>query len=206
MFQQLSRSIASLSNENIHPERTETLQSLIDYIQSKVIINETVRLNFICTHNSRRSHLSQVWAQVMAFHFNIKNVLCFSGGTEATALFPKVAATLENQGFKIQKLSQDNNPVYAIKFSENEPAIIGFSKKFDNAFNPQNEFLAILTCSQADEGCPFIAGAEKRIPVRYDDPKIFDGTILATEKYLERSNQIAIEMHYVFSQIKTNNN
>lgn len=206
MFQQLSRSIASLSNENIHPERTEILQSLIDYIQSKVIINETVRLNFICTHNSRRSHLSQVWAQVMAFHFNIKNVLCFSGGTEATALFPKVAATLENQGFKIQKLSQDNNPVYAIKFSENEPAIIGFSKKFDNAFNPQNEFLAILTCSQADEGCPFIAGAEKRIPVRYDDPKIFDGTILATEKYLERSNQIAIEMHYVFSQIKTNHN
>ena len=206
MFQQLSRSIASLSNENIHPERTETLQSLIDYIQSKVIINETVRLNFICTHNSRRSHLSQVWAQVMAFHFNIKNVLCFSGGTEATALFPKVAATLENQGFKIQKLSQDNNPVYAIKFSENEPAIIGFSKKFDNSFNPQSEFLAIMTCSQADEGCPFIAGAEKRIPVRYDDPKIFDGTILATEKYLERSNQIAIEMHYVFSQIKTNNN
>lgn len=206
MFQQLSRSIASLSNENIHPERTETLQSLIDYIQSKVIINETVRLNFICTHNSRRSHLSQVWAQVMAFHFNIKNVLCFSGGTEATALFPKVAATLENQGFKIQKLSQDNNPVYAIKFSENEPAIIGFSKKFDNSFNPQSEFLAIMTCSQADEGCPFIAGAEKRIPVRYDDPKIFDGTILATEKYLERSNQIAIEMHYVFSQIKTNHN
>ena len=206
MFQQLSRSIAILSNENIHSERTETLQSLIDYIQSKVIINETVRLNFICTHNSRRSHLSQVWAQVMAFHFNIKNVLCFSGGTEATALFPKVAATLENQGFKIQKLSQDNNPVYAIKFSENEPAIIGFSKKFDNSFNPQSEFLAIMTCSQADEGCPFIAGAEKRIPVRYDDPKIFDGIILATEKYLERSNQIAIEMHYVFSQIKTNHN
>ena len=206
MFQQLSRSIASLSNENIHPERTETLQSLIDYIQSKVIINETVRLNFICTHNSRRSHLSQVWAQVMAFHFNIKNVLCFSGGTEATALFPKVAATLENQGFKIQKLSQDNNPVYAIKFSENEPAIIGFSKKFDNSFNPQSEFLAIMTCSQADEGCPFIAGAEKRIPVRYDDPKIYDNTDLQTEKYLERSNQIAIEMHYVFSQIKTNNN
>lgn len=206
MFDQLSQTIASLSNEKILAERKDTLQPLVDYIQSKVIKNEMVRLNFICTHNSRRSHLSQVWAQVMAYHFNVKNVVCYSGGTEATALFPKVAATLENQGFKIQKLSQDNNPVYAIKFSKNEPAIIGFSKEFDNAFNPQSEFLAIMTCSQADEGCPFIAGAEKRIPVRYDDPKVFDGSILETEKYLERSNQMVIEMHYVFSQIKNNNN
>ena len=206
MFDQLSQTIASLSNENILAERKDKLQPLVDYIQSKAIKNEMVRLNFICTHNSRRSHLSQVWAQVMAYHFNIKNVVCYSGGTEATALFPKVLATLENQGFKIQKLSQDNNPVYAIKFSENEPAIIGFSKEFDNAFNPKSEFLAIMTCSQADEGCPFIAGAEKRIPVRYDDPKVFDGTILETEKYLERSNQMVIEMHYVFSQIKNKNN
>ena len=206
MFEQLSQTIAIFSKETILAEREDTLQALVDYIQSKTIKNETVRLNFICTHNSRRSHLSQVWAQVMAYHFNIKNVVCYSGGTEATALFPKVLATLENQGFKIQKLSQDNNPVYAIKFSENEPAIIGFSKEFDNAFNPKSEFLAIMTCSQADEGCPFIAGAEKRIPVRYDDPKVFDGTILETEKYLERSNQMVIEMHYVFSQIKNKNN
>jgi arsenate reductase len=206
MFESLSKNIQNLSSLSLSEERKEVLQSLVDYVQSKVNNNQEVRLNFICTHNSRRSHLSQVWSQVMAFHFNIKNIVCYSGGTEATALFPKVAQTLESQGFKIQKLSQDNNPVYAIKFAKNEPSIIGFSKAFDDTFNPESDFLAIMTCSQADEGCPFIAGAEKRIPVRYDDPKVFDGTDLQSEKYLERSIQIASEMKYVFSQIQTNSN
>ena len=59
-----------------------------------------------------------------------------------------------------------------------------------------------MTCSTADEGCPFIAGAEKRFPIRYDDPKTFDGTELMNEKYTERSLEIASEMFYVFSQLK----
>jgi arsenate reductase len=139
----------------------------------------------------------------MAFHFGIKNVFCYSGGTEATAMFPKVGETLGNQGFEIQKLSQESNPVYAVKFDENEPAIICFSKKFDDAFNPTSEFGAIMTCSSADEGCPFIAGAEVRLPIRYDDPKAFDGTDLMNAKYAERSLEIASEMYYVFSSIKS---
>jgi arsenate reductase len=206
MFEFLSHSIKEISLIAVPDSRKVILQPLIDYIQNKVDKNQVVRLNFICTHNSRRSHLSQVWAQTMAFYCNIKNVECYSGGTAATALFPKVVATLETQGFKIQKISQEANPIYAIKFSENELSIIGFSKEFDNFFNPKSGFLAIMTCSQADEGCPFIAGAEKRIPVRYDDPKAFDETDLQTEKYLERSTQIASEMYHVFSQIQTNNN
>jgi arsenate reductase len=206
MFEFLSHSIKEISLIAVPDSRKVILQPLIDYIQNKVDKNQVVRLNFICTHNSRRSHLSQVWAQTMAFYCNIKNVECYSGGTESTALFPKVVDTLETQGFKIQKISQEANPIYAIKFSENELSIIGFSKEFDNFFNPKSGFLAIMTCSQADEGCPFIAGAEKRIPVRYDDPKAFDETDLQTEKYLERSTQIASEMYYVFSQIQTSNN
>jgi arsenate reductase len=110
---------------------------------------------------------------------------------------------LGNQGFEIQKLSQESNPVYAVKFDENEPAIICFSKKFDDAFNPTSEFGAIMTCSSADEGCPFIAGAEVRLPIRYDDPKAFDGTDLMNAKYAERSLEIASEMYYVFSSIKS---
>ena len=206
MFEFLSHSIKEILPIPVPDDRKETLQPLIDYIQGKVNKNQEVRLNFICTHNSRRSHLSQVWAQTMAFYCNVKNVVCYSGGTAATALYPKVISTLETQGFKIQKISHEINPVYAIKFSDNEPSVIGFSKEFDNFYNPKSDFLAIMTCSQADEDCPFIAGAEKRVPVRYDDPKAFDQTELQTEKYLERSTQIANEMYYVFSQIQTNNN
>ena len=79
---------------------------------------------------------------------------------------------------------------------------IGFSKAYDDDFNPKSGFAAIMTCSQADGGCPFIAGAEKRIPITFEDPKISDGTPQQKETYLERSLQIGTEMFYVFSQIK----
>lgn len=202
MFENLSKTIKSVAEIPVSEERKEILNALVDYIQSKVTNHEEVRLNFICTHNSRRSHLSQIWAQTMAFHFGIKNVFCYSGGTEATAMFPKVGETLQNQGFQIEKLSEEKNPVYAVKFDENEHSLICFSKVFDATFNPQSHFAAIMTCSQADEGCPFIAGAEKRLPIRYDDPKAFDETEFMNAKYAERSLEIASEMHYVFSQIK----
>lgn len=202
LFPEIENVINTIDIKNISTERKTILQPLIDFIQAKVSSQEQIRLNLICTHNSRRSHLSQVWAQTAAAYFNIKNVFCYSGGTEATALFPMAAKTLEKSGFKIKTISEGSNPIYAIKYSENEHPIIGFSKTYDDDFNPQSEFAAILTCSQADGGCPFIAGAEKRIPITFEDPKAFDNTPQQAEKYQERSLQIASEMLYVFSQIK----
>jgi len=198
----LQKIIDQISLKYISPERKAVLQPLVDYIQNKANNQQEIRLNFICTHNSRRSHLSQIWAQTMAFHFNVSNVFCYSGGTEATAMFPKVVDILRHQGFQIQKLNDAENPVYSVKFDENENSIICFSKTFDDSFNPQSQFAAAMTCSSADEGCPFIAGAEKRLPIRYNDPKAFDGTDLMDEKYLERSIEIASEMYFVFAQIK----
>ena len=191
-----------LLQENSSEERTFLLQPLIDYVQQKTNNQLPININFICTHNSRRSHLAQVWAQVAAAHFQIPNVVCYSGGTEETALFPKVAKTLKDQGFEIHKISSEPNPVYAIKFDENASPIIGFSKKYDHPFNPSSGFAAIMTCSQADGGCPFIAGAEKRIPITFEDPKISDNTAEQVQVYAERSLQIASEMFFIFSQIK----
>jgi arsenate reductase len=202
MFENLSKTIQSIAEISVSEERKVVLKPLADYIQNKVNANEEIRLNFICTHNSRRSHLSQIWAQTMAFNFGIKNVFCYSGGTEATALFPKVAETLTHQGFQIEKVSQEQNPVYAVKFDDNEHPIICFSKTYFDAFNPKSNFAAIMTCSNADEGCPMVFGAEARFPIKYDDPKAFDGTEVMNEKYKERSLQIASEMQYVFSEIK----
>lgn len=202
MFQEINNNIQSFSSERISEERKEALKPLADYIQHKVTFGETIRLNLICTHNSRRSHLSQIWAQTMAFHFGIKNVFCYSGGTEATAMFPKVPETLSNQGFQIHQLSESENPVYAVKYTENESPVICFSKTYNNEFNPKNKFGAIMTCNNADEGCPLVLGAEARFPIKYDDPKAFDGTDLQTQKYAERSLEIAQEMWWVFKSIK----
>lgn len=202
MNQTILETIESISIDSITEERKTVLQPLADYIQNKIEADQTIRLNFICTHNSRRSHLSQIWAQTMAFHFNIKNVFCYSGGTEATAMFPKVAETLENQGFQIQKLSEAQNPVYAIKYAKNEAPIICFSKEYSNEFNPKKEFGAIMTCNNADEGCPLVIGAEARFPIKYDDPKASDNTPEQTKVYAERSLQIATDMFFIFSKVK----
>jgi arsenate reductase len=146
--------------------------------------------------------LAQVWAQFFATYFGFKDVLCYSGGTESTAVYPQIIETLKHQGFKIDKLSQEFNPVYFLKFNDNHHPLILFSKSFDHEFNPQDNFTAIMTCSDADENCPLIPGAEKRIPLTYQDPKVFDNTDFEENGYKERSMQIASEMYYVFQYIK----
>lgn len=202
MLSKLTKTIKALDISVISDDRKHSLEPLIEYIQKKVESSEMINLNFICTHNSRRSHLSQVWAQTMASFYGIKNVYCYSGGTEATAMFPMIAKTMANQGFQVDPLSGGNNPVYSIKFSDNEHPVICFSKTFDDAFNPKSEFAAIMTCSHANENCPMVFGSEARIPITFEDPKAFDGTPQQAEKYLERSIQIATELKLVFSKIK----
>ncbi|WP_426484617.1 low molecular weight phosphatase family protein [Flavobacterium sp. 2] len=202
IYPQIENTVKAFDFRQISEDRKAVLQPLIDFIQTKVDSKLETRLNLICTHNSRRSHLSQVWAQTAAAYYDIKNVSCYSGGTEATALFPMAAETLKDSGFNIKTLSEGSNPVYSIKYSADELPVIGFSKTYDDDFNPESGFAAIMTCSQADGGCPFIAGAEKRIPITFEDPKISDGTPQQKETYLERSLQIGTEMFYVFSQIK----
>lgn len=201
LFLEIENFINQLKPQTISNERKLVLQPLIDFIQLKVLNNQEIRINFICTHNSRRSHLSQIWAQTMANYFSIKSVFCYSGGTEATALFPVVVTTLQNSGFKINPISGGDNPIYNIKYTNNSHPIIGFSKKLDDGFNPKSKFAAIMTCDTANEACPFVPGAEKRIPITFEDPKEFDNTPQQAEKYNERSTQIATELFYVFSKI-----
>ena len=201
MFKEIKNNIKELKRYTPDETRSVVLQSLIDFIQEKRDEDEPINLNFVCTHNSRRSHLSQIWAQTLAAYFEVPKVSCYSGGTEATALFPKVVETLESSGFKINRLSEGKNPVYAIKYGANSLPVIGFSKTYDDAFNPESNFAAIMTCGHADVNCPFIPGAEKRIPMTFGDPKDFDGTDLQTEKYMERSLEIASQLYYVFSKI-----
>ena len=202
LFEKLQNFVSVIDINYISEERKLILNPLVDFIQNKVDAKEDIRLNFICTHNSRRSHLSQIWAQTMAHYFDIDRVFCYSGGTEATALFPKIVDTLKQQGFQIEKLSESNNPKYAIKYSEKAPPILGFSKLMDDDFNPKSKFCAIMTCDSANEACPLVPGAELRFPITFEDPKAFDNTPQQAEKYNERSLQIATELFYVFSKIK----
>jgi arsenate reductase len=201
VLKKITETIQGIAVNSIPEERKARLQSLIEYIQDKVTMRELTNLNFICTHNSRRSHLAQIWAQTMACYFNIDQLFCFSGGTEATALYPSIKDTLERQGFEFEISSAGKNPHYHLLFSDDAPAIVAFSKKYDAPFNPSSNFAAIITCSHADENCPMIVGAEKRILMSYEDPKKYDNSSQEIEGYAACSIQIACEMYHVFSAI-----
>lgn len=202
LFQEINKYIASLDVDSISANRKVMLEPMIDFIRNKSSANEDIRIQFICTHNSRRSHFTQIWAQTMASYFGINRIFSYSGGTECTSLFLKVAETIKNIGFDVNVISPGSNPVYSINYTDNTHPVIGFSKTIDNHFNPTSAFLAVMTCSQADEACPFVAGAEQRISLPFDDPKIFDDTNQQDEKYNECSRQIATEMYFVFKSIK----
>lgn len=197
----LNSTIEALDLSTLSKDRKNILDLLVAFVQEKRTAQVPVKLHFICTHNSRRSHLSQIWAQAMAAYYNVPNVLSYSGGTEATALYPMVVKTLAKQGFEIHPVSEGVNPVYSIHYSESGLALLGFSKTLDHAVNPSNGFVAIMTCDAADQDCPFIAGADQRIGLTYKDPKVSDGTPQQESVYLERSIQIATELKYVFSRI-----
>ena len=197
----LNSTIEALDLSTLSKDRKNILDLLVAFVQEKRTAQVPVKLHFICTHNSRRSHLSQIWAQAMAAYYNVPNVLSYSGGTEATALYPMVVKTLATQGFEIHPVSEGVNPVYSIHYSESGLPLLGFSKTLDHAVNPSNGFVAIMTCDAADQDCPFIAGADQRIGLTYKDPKVSDGTPQQESVYLERSIQIATELKYVFSRI-----
>ncbi|HYG37906.1 MAG TPA: protein-tyrosine-phosphatase [Cytophagales bacterium] len=202
IFPELSNYIKDLINDfdQISSERKVLLSKLSAFIANKVKNNLPVRLIFICTHNSRRSHLSQIWAQTAAYFYGITGVESFSGGTEATAFNPRAVKAMQKAGFKITFSDNSNNPLYTVEFAEGQ-SIKAFSKKYDAEENPSEDFCAIMTCSHADENCPFIPGASLRLPISYDDPKDFDGTPLEETKYNERCRQIGVEMFYAFSLI-----
>ena len=188
--------------ELIGSERRSQLEKIAHYIKDKVEREDTVNLLFICSHNSRRSIMSQVWAQTAAHHFGLGDkFFTYSGGTEATEFNQSAADCLERVGFKVENPG-GRNPHQLVSFADDIPPIECFSKKYDDDFNPKSKFAAIMTCAQADEDCPLIPGAETRIPIPYEDPGVADGTPREAEKYDERCRQIATEMFYIMSLVK----
>ncbi|PRY10096.1 arsenate reductase [Pontibacter ummariensis] len=179
-------------------ERKELLRQLSDYVREKVTKSEPVQLVYICTHNSRRSHMAQLWAQAAAAYYEVPDVHTFSGGTEATAFNPRAVKAMQELGFAVSAQREDNNPHYEVSYAADTAPVVTWSKRFDDTANPQREFCAIMTCSDADGNCPFVEGAERRIAITYEDPKNFDGTPEEAAKYLERARQIGREMLYVF--------
>lgn len=187
--------------DSISNERKILLEKISSYIADKKAQNNSVNLIYVCTHNSRRSHFGQIWAHVASNYYGVKKINSFSGGTEATAFNINAINALKRIGFRIDTVSDGSNPIYHVFHDDQESPNMCFSKIYNDPANPQKEFAAIMTCSDAEENCPFIPGVELRIGTTYDDPKTFDNTPKQDAKYDERCKQIALETLYVFSKV-----
>lgn len=190
--------------DQIPAERQLMLKKTALFIRSKLQAKETPQLTFICTHNSRRSHLSQIWAQTAAAWYDVVGVKTFSGGTEATACNERTIAALTRAGFAISNSTPgEKNPVYLVKYSGQAEPIRAFSKVYSAEGNPKENFVALMTCDHADKNCPVVEGAVMRVPVHYVDPKVSDGTPQEAATYDERCKQIAREMFFLMKQVNS---
>jgi len=186
---------------SITEERKRNLSTIAAAIAKEHTSNKIVNLNFICTHNSRRSQLGQVWSFFAANYFNL-DINAFSGGTEVTAFYRNTVKTLQKVGFEFQLTDfSHQNPKYQISFKGAKNTILGFSKLYSNPINTE-PFMAITTCNNADINCPFIPTASHRFHLPFVDPKHSDGTTAQEETYLQTSRQIAGEVYFIFSEVK----
>ena len=202
MYPALTRQLERLRPhlDELPPERRATLDRLAEFVRARRLVGSPARLTFICTGNSRRSHLAQLWAAAAARYCGIAGVETYSGGTEPSAFDPRTIAALERAGFVVDEPDDDGH--HRVHLAPDIAPLESFSKRFDDPTNPRAGFVAVMTCSEADEECPFAPGAALRVSLPYDDPQAADGTPEEASRYDERSREVAIEMLYLFSRVR----
>ena len=188
--------------DTISDERKAVLGEIAASIAGRLEDAGDADLTFICTHNSRRSHMSQIWAQTAARYYGLNRVHAYSGGTQETACNHRTVTAMRRVGFDIKDATTGENPLYLVRYADDAPPIPAYSKLYNTNENPKEGFIALMTCSSADQTCPVVQGAVARFAIHYIDPKLCDDTPTETTAYNERCRQIAREMFYIMSQVK----
>jgi len=193
-----------VSFDSIPSPRKQKLIELASHL--KVALNSSNKLNllFVCTHNSRRSHMGQVWGQLAANYYKMDNVNSFSAGTEVTELNSNVIEMIQKVGCKVSTFQNGSNPAYLIEFGQNQ-SLTCFSKLIEHESNPKAGFFAIMMCTEAEANCPFVPGAIHRIGLPFDDPKAYDNTLKVSDAYLSTFEEIGVQILYLFNQINHDN-
>ena len=196
--------VTEVANElgMVSAERKAALSAIATDIVAQLNAGKKAQLTFICTHNSRRSHMSQIWAQTAAYYYGLDNVHAFSGGTQATACNCRTVTAMRRVGFYITDATAGENPLYLVEYAENRPPIRAYSKLYNSEGNPKRDFIALMTCSSADRTCPIVKGSIARHAIHYSDPRVCDDTPTETSAYNERCREIAREMFYIMAEVR----
>ena len=182
-------------------KRQNQLIEIAHILQTQLDKKGFLNLHFICTHNSRRSQFAQAWSHALAQERHLP-VSSFSGGVKITACNSRTVEALKRAGFEIDIPELNENPHYSIRWKSGTPLTL-FSKLYDNEANPKSDFFTLMTCSDADDNCPFIPGTLQRIPLRYKDPKYADDTPEESAAYDLCCNTLKIEIQFIFDQLNS---
>lgn len=188
--------------DRVPADRRAVLGAIAADITARLAAGKPADLTFICTHNSRRSHMSQIWAQTAAYHYGLDQVSTYSGGTDVTACNCRTVTAMRRAGFDIQDATTGDNPLYLVRYAGDRPPIRAYSKRYNADANPQRDFIALMTCSSADKSCPIVSGAIARHAIHYTDPRLCDDTPTETTAYNERCREIAREMFYLMAEVQ----
>ncbi len=204
LLEQLQAYVHEIENEldSIPEDRKLILTEIASTISARLETGQDAKLTFICTHNSRRSHMSQIWAQTAAHHYGLNQIYTYSGGTETTACNCRTISAMNSVGFSIKNIVDGKNPVYLATYSKNRPPIKAYSKLYNADDNPKKGFIALMTCSKADKMCPVVEGAIARYAIHYVDPGLCDDTPEETSVYNARCREIAREMFYIMLEVR----
>jgi protein-tyrosine-phosphatase len=196
LCEQIATQISTISSE-----RKLKLDQLSAVLQQEINKNQSVNLVFVCTHNSRRSHFAQVWWETLHYYLKLNFFETFSAGTEVTRIHEHTLQTLEGHGFQLKPLDKKENPTIQVAVDEHKKMLC-FSK-LTNHPSIKQPYVAILTCADAEENCPYIPEAKQRFALTYNDPKKSDGTPDQERIYHERSLTIATEAFYVLFSLSS---
>jgi arsenate reductase (thioredoxin) len=204
LLPELKPYVNEVANElgTVSAERRDVLDRIAKDVAGRLEAGKRADMTFICSQNSRRSHMSQIWAATAAYYYGLDNVHAYSGGTHATACNCRTVAAMRRVGFDIQDATTGENPIYLVRYATDRPVIKAYSKLYNGSGNPRRDFIALMTCSVADKSCPVVAGAVSRYPIHYMDPRLCDDTPTETSAYNERCREIAREMFYIMSEVR----
>jgi len=195
--------INQLLNEErqISSDRKEELIQLSSTIFATYRQTKRVNLHVICTHNSRRSQLGQIWFLAGAQYFNFNFLKSFSAGTETTAFNPRMVKAVQEAGFSLEKIQDGENPKYQLSLFGKTQSPLFYSKRYDDSSNEMISAIALMVCDSANESCPVIPDVLHRIPLLYKDPKFSDDTPDEEEVYLNKVYEIGREVLYLLKEL-----
>jgi arsenate reductase len=187
--------------DRITEERKIVLQHLAACIRQSIADYDRVDMLYVCTHNARRSHFGQVAAALAAAFYGIEQVYTYSAGTETTHVHIQTIKAIEALGCTAHKMDETSNPKYQINFGGAD-LLTCYSKTIHDNVLPMHQYIAVMTCTDAEQNCPFLPLATFRIGLPYTDPKIADGTGNEALIYAACLEEILTESLYVFAQLK----